>query len=92
MLAIQSGIAKYYCLCTEGAVAFQTPGVFDSPSILDLKHAYKPLLNYLVWSLFHFSFWDLTLEHEVQYELLLHHIKFPQQTDSTSVNRICWKL
>ena len=28
MLAIQSGIAKYRCLCIQGAVAFQTPGVF----------------------------------------------------------------
>ena len=28
MLAIQSGIVKYHCLYTEGAVAFQTLGVF----------------------------------------------------------------
>ena len=32
MLAIQLGIVKYHCLYTQGAVAFQTPGVFvDSP-------------------------------------------------------------
>ena len=28
MLAIQSGIAKYYSLYTLGAVGFQTPGTF----------------------------------------------------------------
>ena len=28
MLAIQSDIAKCHCLNTQGAVAFQTPGVF----------------------------------------------------------------
>ena len=28
MLAIQSDIAKYHCLYTQGAVAFQMPGVF----------------------------------------------------------------
>ena len=28
MLEIQSGIGKYRCLYTQGAVAFQTPGVF----------------------------------------------------------------
>ena len=32
MLAIQSGIAEYHGLYTQGAVASQTPGVFfDSP-------------------------------------------------------------
>ena len=32
MLAIQSGIAKYHCMYTQGAVASQTSGVFfDSP-------------------------------------------------------------
>ena len=31
MLAIQSGIAKCHCLYTQGAVAFETPGFFDSP-------------------------------------------------------------
>ena len=30
MLAIQSDIAKYYCICTQGVVAFQTSGVFDA--------------------------------------------------------------
>ena len=40
MLAIQSDIAKYRCLCGQGAVAFQTPGVFsDSPGIV------KPFLG-----------------------------------------------
>ena len=34
MLAIQSGIAKYHCLYNQGAVAFQTPGFFDSLGIL----------------------------------------------------------
>ena len=28
MLAIQSGIAQYHCLYIQGAVPFQTPGVF----------------------------------------------------------------
>ena len=28
MLAIQSGIANYHCLYTQGALAFQTPGAF----------------------------------------------------------------
>ena len=28
MLAMQSRISQYHCLCTQGAVAFQTPGVF----------------------------------------------------------------
>ena len=28
MLAIQSGIVKYHCLYTLGALAFKTPGVF----------------------------------------------------------------
>ena len=38
MLAIQSGIAKYHCLYTQGAVAFQTPGVFsDSPGSVRLN-------------------------------------------------------
>ena len=35
MLAIQSGIANYHCLYTQGAEAFQTSGVFfDSPGIV----------------------------------------------------------
>ena len=36
MLAIQSDIAKYNCIYTQGTVAFQTPGVlflFYSPGI-----------------------------------------------------------
>ena len=33
MLAILSDIAKYRCLYTKGAVAFQTPGVFDLPGV-----------------------------------------------------------
>ena len=34
MSAIQSGIAKYPCLYTQGAVASQMPDVFfDSPGI-----------------------------------------------------------
>ena len=28
MLTIQSSIATFHCLCTQRAVAFQTPGVF----------------------------------------------------------------
>ena len=28
MVAIQSGVAKYHCLHTQGALAFQTLGVF----------------------------------------------------------------
>ena len=34
MLAIQSGIAKYYCLYTQGAVASQTSGVFLTHPVL----------------------------------------------------------
>ena len=37
MLAIQSNIAKYHCLYTQGAVAFQTPGIFDSPGSKEVK-------------------------------------------------------
>ena len=38
MLAIQSDIAKYRCLYSQGAVAFQTPGVFsDSPGTVKAK-------------------------------------------------------
>ena len=33
MLAIQSGIAKYHCVYTRGAVAFQTQGFFSTHPI-----------------------------------------------------------
>ena len=66
MLAIQSGIAKYRCLYTQGAVAFQTPGLFlDSPGIkMKIFHSKIDQLQTLINSVslivsnkgsFHFS-------------------------------------
>ena len=46
MLAIQSGVAEYHCLYTQGAVASQTPGVFfDSPG-RELNYFQNPCLVY----------------------------------------------
>ena len=41
MLAVQSDIAKYHCMYTQGAVDFHTPGFFDTavaPWSLPLAH------------------------------------------------------
>ena len=36
MLAIQSGVAKYHCLYTQGALTFQTPGMFFVTNLVEI--------------------------------------------------------
>ena len=61
MLAIQSCIAKYYCLYTQRAVAFQAPGgFFDSPGIVKMSDIRTFLILYCLRT--QLGFWLENLE------------------------------
>ena len=75
MLAIQSNIAKYHCLYIQGAVAFQTPGIFfDSPGSLSKERSYRRIL------IFARSFKGLTVL-SIHKRALSTHVKFSEHSD-----------